>query len=143
MKNCVNWSLAISALMIGVFSATAQDTPQKTTTTTTVSSEPEKKSMSLPPDSISEGTVSVEGGKTIAFRTVAGMLTVGATDSQDAKIGLDGKLLPDSGIELPAKPEDRPATAHIFYTAHFAKDADQEWIFGKTAQTLYPTLAGK
>jgi predicted TIM-barrel fold metal-dependent hydrolase len=25
----------------------------------------------------------------------------------------------------------------------FAKDADQEWIFGKTALTLYPTLAGK
>ncbi len=25
----------------------------------------------------------------------------------------------------------------------FAKDGDQEWIFGKTAQTLYPTLAGK
>jgi hypothetical protein len=25
----------------------------------------------------------------------------------------------------------------------FAKDADQEWIFGKTALTLYPGLAGK
>ena len=25
----------------------------------------------------------------------------------------------------------------------FASDADQEWIFGKTAQTLYPTLAGR
>jgi L-fuconolactonase len=25
----------------------------------------------------------------------------------------------------------------------FAKDADQEWIFGKTAQTLYPVLAGR
>ena len=127
MKNRVKWSLAVSVLTIGVFSATAQDTPQKTTTTTTatVSSEPEKKSISLPPDSISEGSVSVEGGRAIAFRTVAGMLTVGAADSQDARIGLDGKLLPDSGVELPAKPEDRPATAHIFYTAHFAKDADQ------------------
>ena len=53
------------------------------------------------------------------------MLTVGSTDSQDATIGLDGKLLPDSGVELPAKPEDRPATARMFYTAYFAKDADQ------------------
>ena len=25
----------------------------------------------------------------------------------------------------------------------FAKDLDQEWIFGKTAQTLYPTLTGR
>ncbi|HXS13719.1 MAG TPA: hypothetical protein VN734_13505 [Acidobacteriaceae bacterium] len=127
MKNCVKWSLTISALMMGVFSAIAQDTPQKTTTTTTatVSSEPEKKGTPLPPDSISEGTVAVEGGKTIAFRTVAGMLTVGSTDSQDARIGLDGKLLPDSGVELPPKPEDRPATARMFYTAYFAKDADQ------------------
>ena len=27
-------------------------------------------------------------------------------------------------MELPAKPEDRPATAHIFYTAYFAKGSD-------------------
>jgi L-fuconolactonase len=25
----------------------------------------------------------------------------------------------------------------------FAKDSDQEWIFGKTAQTLYPALAAR
>jgi len=25
----------------------------------------------------------------------------------------------------------------------FAKESDQDWIFGKTAQTLYPTLAGR
>jgi L-fuconolactonase len=28
-------------------------------------------------------------------------------------------------------------------TFSFAKDSDQEWIFGKTAQTLYPALAGR
>jgi carboxypeptidase C (cathepsin A) len=109
----------------GFATARAQQAPEKTTTTTTVSTEPEKKGMALPPDSITEGSVSVEGGKAIAFRAVAGMLTVGSTDSEDATIGLDGKLLPDSGVELPAKPEDRPATARIFYTAYFAKDADQ------------------
>lgn len=126
MKNCVKWSLAVSVLTVTVFCAAAQETPQKTTTTTTatVSSEPEKKSMALPPDSLSEGTVSA-GGKAIAFRTVAGMLMVGSTDSQDATIGLDGNLLPGSGVELPAKPEDRPATSRIFYTAYFAKDTDQ------------------
>lgn len=125
MKNCLKWSLALSALM-SVLSATAQETPQKSTTTTTstVTSEADKRGMALPPDSISEGSVAVEGGKAIAFRTVAGMLTVGSTDSQDATIALDGTLLPGSGIELPAKPEDRPATARIFYTAYFAKDTD-------------------
>ena len=103
MKNCVKWSLAVSALMMGVFSATAQDAPQKTTTTTTatVSSEPEKKGISLPPDSISEGTVSVEGGKAIAYRTVAGMLAVGSTDSQDARIGLDGSHCPTPAWSFP------------------------------------------
>ena len=25
----------------------------------------------------------------------------------------------------------------------FAKDSDQDWIFGKTALTLYPSLAGR
>jgi carboxypeptidase C (cathepsin A) len=127
MKNCVKWSLAVSALMMGAFPAGAQEAPQKTTTTTTatVSSEPEKKTPPPPSDSITDGSVAVEGGKAIAFRAVAGMLTVGSTDSQDARIGLDGKLLPDSGVELPAKPEDRPATARIFYTAYLAKDTDQ------------------
>jgi carboxypeptidase C (cathepsin A) len=38
-------------------------------------------------------------------------------------LGLDGKYLPDSGIDLPAKPEDQPPTARIFYTAYFKKDA--------------------
>ena len=125
MNNCVKWGLSGFALTVSLFAAAAQQAPQKTTTTTTstVSTEPEK-SPGLPSDSVTEGSVAVEGGKTIAFRTVAGMLTVGATDSQDATLGLDGKLLPGSGVELPAKPEDRPATSHIFYTAYFAKDAD-------------------
>lgn len=125
MKNCLNWSLATSALMLIAFSAQAQQTPEKTTTTTTstVSTEPEKRGVALPADSVTEGTVTV-GGKAIAYQARAGMLTVGATDSQDATIGLDGKLLPDAGVELPPKPEDRPATARIFYTAYFAKDAD-------------------
>jgi carboxypeptidase C (cathepsin A) len=124
VKDCLKWSLAASALML-VVSAVAQQAPEKTTTTTTstVKAEPEK-TAALPPDSVTEGSVSVEGGKAIAFRAVAGMLTVGSTDSQDATIALDGTLLPGSGVELPAKPEDRPATSRIFYTAYFAKDTD-------------------
>ncbi len=72
-------------------------------------------------DSITEGTVTV-GGQTIAYRAVAGTITVGGTDSQDAMLGLDGKLLPDSGVNPPEpKPEDAPPTARMFYTAYFKK----------------------
>ncbi len=100
--------------------------PEKTTTTTTVATEPVEKPTAgaLPPDSTTDGSVATAGGKTIAYTAVAGLLTVGATDAQDATIGLDGKYLPDAPMELPAKPEDRPATAHMFYTAYFAKGAD-------------------
>lgn len=79
-------------------------------------------------DSTTEGLVTLAGGGTVEYRAVAGTLTVGATDQQDATLGLDGKLLPDSGEKTPDKdkPEDAPATARIFYTAYFKKDAAAE-----------------
>ena len=100
--------------------------PEKTTTTTTVATEPAPKpdAGALAPDANSDGTVTTAGGKTIAYTAVAGLLKVGATDHQDATLGLDGKYLPDSGMELPPKPEDQPATAEMFYTAYFAKGSD-------------------
>ncbi len=76
-------------------------------------------------DSTTEGSVTV-GGQAIAYTAVAGTLTVGATNAQDALLGLDGKLLPDSGEKAPDKPEDAPATARIFYTAYFKKGAPSE-----------------
>ncbi|WP_220465015.1 peptidase S10 [Granulicella sp. 5B5] len=76
-----------------------------------------------PADSVTTGSVEVSG-KAIDYRAVAGTLTVGATDTQDAMLGLDGKWLKDSGVGLPTKPEDQPATARMFYTAYFAKGAD-------------------
>jgi carboxypeptidase C (cathepsin A) len=73
-----------------------------------------------PPDSTTESTVTA-GGQAITYRAVAGTITVGGTDSFDAMLSLDGLLLPDAGINPPdpAKPEDAPATARIFYTAYF------------------------
>jgi len=76
-------------------------------------------------DSITEGTVTV-GGQAIAYKAIAGTLTVGATNSEDAMLGLDGKPLPDSGTKPPDKPEDAPATARIFYTAYFKKGEASE-----------------
>ncbi len=74
-----------------------------------------------PHDSVTEGSVTV-GGQTIAYRAVAGTLTVAGTDPQDATLGFDGKPLPDSGI----KPtDDAPPTARMFYAAYFKKDAPE------------------
>ena len=75
-----------------------------------------------PVDSTTEGVVHV-GGQAITYRAVAGTLTVGATDAQDATLALDGKLLPDAGVHPPDrdKPEEAPPTARLFYTAYFKK----------------------
>jgi carboxypeptidase C (cathepsin A) len=80
---------------------------------------------SVTPDSTTDGSVTV-GGETINYTAVAGTLTVGSTDAQDATIGFDGKLLPGSGEKAPDKPEDAPATARIFYVAYFKKGAEAE-----------------
>ncbi len=78
----------------------------------------------VPPDSTTEHSVSV-AGQAIAYKAVAGTITVGYSDTFDAMLGLDGKVLSDSGTNPPdaAKPEDDPATARMFYTAYFKKDA--------------------
>jgi carboxypeptidase C (cathepsin A) len=112
-------SLSAAAVILFAGSALAQEphAEKTTTTTSTVLAEPSKP-RALPPDSITEGTVTV-AGKTIAYKAVAGLLRVGATDPQDATLALDGTTLPDSAE--PAKPGEEPATATLFYTAYFAK----------------------
>jgi carboxypeptidase C (cathepsin A) len=72
------------------------------------------------PDSVTEGSV-VVGGQTIAYKAVAGTITVGSTDPQDATLGFDGKPLVDSGVKAD---EDTLPTARMFYAAYFKKDAD-------------------
>jgi carboxypeptidase C (cathepsin A) len=78
-------------------------------------------------DSTTEGSVTV-GGQVIAYKAVAGTLTVGSSDGQDVMLGLDGKYLPDTGEKAPDKdkPEEAPATARIFYVAYFKKDAGKD-----------------
>lgn len=78
-------------------------------------------------DSTTDGVVTVRGN-TIAYRAVAGNITVAATDQQDALLTLDGKRLPDTG-EKPVdsqRPEDAPPTARMFYVAYFKKGAAPE-----------------
>jgi carboxypeptidase C (cathepsin A) len=75
-----------------------------------------------PPDSVTENAVTI-GGQKIDYQAIAGTITVGATDAYDALIGSDGQLLPDSVVNPtdPAKPEEAPARARMFYSAYFRK----------------------
>jgi len=81
----------------------------------------------LPTEVTTQGTVDA-GGQHIAYTAVAGTLTVGATDIQDAQLGLDGK--PQAGSQLalnePKEAKDAAPLAHIFYVAYFKKDAKAE-----------------
>jgi carboxypeptidase C (cathepsin A) len=63
-------------------------------------------------DSTTEGTLTV-GGQAIPYRAVAGTLTVGSSNAQDAQLSPDGKMPPDSE----KTPEQ--ATARMFYVAYF------------------------
>jgi carboxypeptidase C (cathepsin A) len=78
-------------------------------------------------ESTTQGTVEV-GGQHIAYTAVAGTLTVGATDVQDAQLGLDGKPQPGSQLALaePKEPKDATPFARMFYVAYFKKDAKAE-----------------
>jgi carboxypeptidase C (cathepsin A) len=110
--------LVMLAALIAAPVALAQDKPEGKK-----DGEARSASMPSPPaDSETEGSITI-GGQAISYHAVAGTLTVGSTDVQDATIGLDGKYLPDYAADLPSKPEDQPATARIFYAAYFRKGA--------------------
>jgi len=115
------FSVTLAAL-IGAHGALAQEKPDSKPDG---KRDAEAKSSPIPtphPDSETEGSITVES-QVISYRAVAGTLTVGSTDVQDATIGLDGKYLSDAGVDLPPKSDDQPATARIFYAAYFKKGA--------------------
>ena len=116
------------ALLCVVTVALAQDkTAAKKDEKVVVTGTPETPTPTPTADSTTDGTVTV-GGQAIAYKAIAGTLTVGSTDAQDATLDFEGKLLADSG-EKPLdkdKPEDATATARIFYVAYFKKDAAAE-----------------
>jgi len=113
---------ALLASVISVSALAADDTAANAKPTPTPAPAPA-------PDSITEGSV-VTGGTTIAYKAVAGTITVGSTDELDAQLGPDGKPLPDTEAALAAAaskdPKDQPAIARMFYVAYFKKDAKPE-----------------
>ncbi|HEY1903004.1 MAG TPA: peptidase S10 [Terracidiphilus sp.] len=78
-------------------------------------------------ESTTEGSVDV-GGQHIAYTAIAGTITVGSTDVQDAQLGIDGKPQPGSQLALsePKEPKDATPFAQMFYVAYFKKDAKSE-----------------
>ena len=69
------------------------------------------------------------GGQAIAYRAVAGTLTVGST----RRAGRDAGTLRATCCRMPGvkppdpeKPDEAPATARMFYVAYFKKDAAAE-----------------
>ena len=120
---------AIGMLMLPVLAGVAQDKKNAKDEKVVVTGTPAAATdVAVVQDSVTEGSVMLAGGQTVNYKAVAGTLTVGATDQQDATIGLDGKTLPDAGLNEPdkAKPEDAPPTARMFYVAYFKKDAAAE-----------------
>jgi carboxypeptidase C (cathepsin A) len=114
----------LTASTLGAAAQEKKDNDKKKDEKVVVAGTPSAPVAAVEPDSTTAGSVTV-GGQTIAYKAVAGTLTVGSSDAQDAMLGLDGKMLPDTGVNPPDKdkPEDAPATARMFYVAYFKKDA--------------------
>ena len=68
------------------------------------------------------------GGKQILYNAVAGTITVGATDAQDAQLGLNGQ--PEPGSQLanaePKEAKDADPTARMFFVSYAKRDEKAE-----------------
>jgi carboxypeptidase C (cathepsin A) len=117
-----SYCAAIALFLTPAGSYAAEDAPTKSETTQKAADKP-----SLPADSTTQSEVSA-GGQRIAYNAIAGTITVGGSDLQDAQLGLDGK--PQAGSQLaasaPKEAKDEEPTARMFYVAYFKKDAKAE-----------------
>jgi carboxypeptidase C (cathepsin A) len=125
-------SVLVAALSVSVFALApdlrAQDQKaaakpdSASTASTTKAPEPDPQA-----DSITQGSID-SGGQHISYTATAGTITVGATDTEDAQLGVDGKPLPGSQLALsaPKDPADAPPVAHMFYVAYFKTGAKAE-----------------
>ena len=117
--NCLT-TLALAACLLPCAARVHAETdaPVKPTAATASDKAP------APADSTTQGSVDVNG-QHIVYTAVAGTVTVGATDAQDAQLDLDGK--PEAGSQLaisePKDAKDAPPVARMFYVAYFKKDA--------------------
>ncbi|WP_433984288.1 hypothetical protein RBB78_04430 [Tunturiibacter empetritectus] len=98
--------LLASAMAMGAGPQEKKDSEKKSDKKLVVTGTPVVEPAEPPSDSTTDGSVTV-GGQAIAYRAVAGTLTVGSSDAQDAMLGLDGKLLPDTERRRPIRTSRR------------------------------------
>jgi carboxypeptidase C (cathepsin A) len=125
--------LAAACLTIPVLIHAGDDTTTKTTTETTTKDKSKDNTAENSTDKAPPAEVTTEGkvdaaGQHIAYTAVAGTLTVGATDVDDAQLGSDGKPFAGSQLALakPKEPKDASPVARMFYVAYFKKDVKAE-----------------
>ncbi|HEY6488253.1 MAG: peptidase S10 [Terracidiphilus sp.] len=115
-------ALAVSLCTLSALAHSEDDAP--TTKPAAADKAPEKTPLA---ESTTQGSIDLNG-QHIAYNAVAGILTVGSSDTQDAQLDVNGK--PEAGSELalsaPKEPKDEPAVAQMFYVAYFKKDAKPE-----------------
>jgi carboxypeptidase C (cathepsin A) len=129
MKSIATILVAVLALPVLVLAPAlrAQDEKPAANSDSTAEKSTKAPEQGPPPDSTTQGTIDA-GGQHIAYTAVAGTITVGATDTDDAQLGPDGKPLPGSQLALaaPKEPADAPPVAHMFYVAYFKTGANAE-----------------
>jgi carboxypeptidase C (cathepsin A) len=121
-------ALFSAALVASPLTSLADDEPSaKTDAKSTDKSADKSADKTAPAEVATEGSVDV-GGQHIAYTAVAGTITVGSTDVQDAQLGLDGKPIAGSELAIsePKDPKDATPFARIFYVAYFKKNAKAE-----------------
>ena len=125
MRNPLRLTLTALAAALLVIPAFGLD--DETKTAKPAASSTEKQPPTPPAEVTTQGAVDV-GGQHIAYNAIAGTITVGATDTEDAQLGMDGK--PEAGSQLalnePKEAKDAPPVAKMFYVAYFKKDAKPE-----------------
>ncbi|MGA2908079.1 MAG: peptidase S10 [Terracidiphilus sp.] len=123
--------ILVAVLAVPVFTVTpalrAQDDKPAANSDSAVEKSTKATALAPPPDSTTQGTIDA-GGQHIAYIAIAGTITVGATDTDDAQLGPDGKPLPGSQLALaaPKEPADAAPVAHMFYVAYFKTGANVE-----------------
>src|SRR5450432_3782095 len=121
MRHCARLTLALLAFTCLAPAALVHGEDEKAKPDT---KPPEKPA---PTEITTQGSVDV-GGQHILYNAIAGTITVGGTDAQDAQLGLDGKPEPGSQLAMdePKEPKDAQPTARMSYFAYFKKDAKAE-----------------
>jgi carboxypeptidase C (cathepsin A) len=117
-------ALAVSVLSLAPALGAQEQKPAAKPDTVATENSPKTPESAMPADSTTQGTIEA-GGQHIAYTAVAGIITVGATDAEDAQLGPDGKPQPGSQLALaaPKDPADAPPVAHMFYVAYFKTGA--------------------